>query len=519
MLSIGSMTPMKIADVLSQLTIQPLRRFADAWAVSTMKSDKRDVFEQAILGEVGRIDTDSAVLERLAMFERELDYPRRTNAETLLRLMLDEPGYAIAGEGDLIKRAVAADAAFFEYARTNTSTRHLDPRSVDIYQSVLEVAWEDRVSIDEHQLIKRLQRKLNINRRDHRVMEIKVIGLSPIGLQEAEQALRDLNSHGFVCQFKLEGHTHLVTPEEIALRLRSVYGISLQSGAYRNLAAKLPTAVIKDTLEQAKQPAVSLRKDFLVDRLIDGDVPPTSLLERLDNDGLDKLLANFPNQWRPTRRGVKIRHLISHFDRFAKSVESAPDDPDKTFYEYLVELASRQYEVLRAANVIQHDQNVDRAFERGVRYAFSRKLGYPPIQFTGSAHADGGIPPKNDRMVLWDCKSALRPYALTEPKCAQFLQYVAKEAPNVVCPFLVFSGSFTDDSAARALALKAKCRAGTEIALMAAADLKWLADKWGKDYPDKRLPLDVLAHSGFLNTEVLELRLKLFAAQAQEKGD
>ena len=103
-------------------------------------------------------------------------------------MLLDEPGYVMANEGELIKRAVLADNAFFEYARSNTSTRHLDPRTVDIYQSVLEVAWEDKVSFDEYQLIKRLQRKLNVNRRDHRVMEIKVTASTPIGPQEAEQA-------------------------------------------------------------------------------------------------------------------------------------------------------------------------------------------------------------------------------------------------------------------------------------------------------------------------------------------
>jgi len=120
-------------------------------------------------------------------------------------------------------------------------------------------------------------------------------------------------------------------------------------------------------------------------------------------------------------------------------------------------------------------------------------------------------------MVLWDCKSALRPYALTEPKCAQFLQYVAKEDPNVVSPFLVFSCDFTSDSEARALALKARCRPGTEIALMTAADLQWLADKWNTEYPGKRLPLDVLAHSGLLNRDILKMRLELFAGQAHDR--
>ena len=508
---------MKIADVLPELTIQPLRRFADAWDVSAIKSDRRDVFEQAILGEVSRIDTEEAVLRRLGTFEREIEYARRTNAEMLLRRILDVPDYVIADECELIKGAVDADAAFFQYAQRNVSTRHLDQRSIDIYQAILEVAWENKVSFDEYQLIERLRRKLNIAQRDHRVMEVRVVHTSPIGAPEAEQALRDLTYHGFVCRFKRGGQTRVVVPEEIALRLRGIDGISLQSGAYKNLAAKIPINVIKETLEQANQPAVSLKKDFLVERLIDGDVPPATLLEHLGNDALDELFSNFPDQKRPAMRAVKIRHLISHFDRFAsKPVEPTPD-PDKIYYDFLDELASRQYDVLRAAGVIERDQNVDRAFERGVRYAFSNLLGHPPMEFTGVAHADGGVVGKKGRVVLWDCKSSLEPYALTDKKSAQFLLYVAKEDPNVVSPFLVFSGEFTSDSAARALALKARCRPGTEIALMTAADLKWLAGKWDKEYPDKRLPLDVLAHTGLLNGGILEMGLELFASQAQDR--
>lgn len=501
---------MRIADVLPEVTILPLRRFAEAWAVSSIKSDKRDVFEQAIISEVARIDTEEAVRGRLTALDRDLDYLRRGNAERLLRLILDEPGYLVADDAELIRRAVATDAAFHEYAASNTATRHLDPRTVDIYQAVLQVAWEDKVTSDEYRLIKRLQRKLNINRRDHRVIEVKTASLAPIGPQEAQQALRDLSSLGFVCQFKVRGLTQVVIPEEIAVRLRSILGMALQSNAYRNLGAKLPIVALRETLEQAHQPSVSSKKDFLIDRLIDGDIPPAEVLEHVGNEGLDDLLASFSEEKPPTMRAVKIRHIVAQYDRFAsKAVATGPaDDPDKTYYDFIVELASRQYEVLRAASVIQHDQNVDRAFERGVRYAFSNLLGHPAIQFTGNAHADGGIAATKGRMVLWDCKSALRPYALTEPKCAQFLQYVAKESPSIVSPFLVFSGDFTNDSAARALSLKANCPPGTEVGLMTAADLKWLAERWSKEYPEKRLPLDVLAHSGFLNVGILELRLK-----------
>jgi hypothetical protein len=348
-------------------------------------------------------------------------------------------------------------------------------------------------------------------------VEIRVLGTTHLGPQEAEKALRDLAYHGLVCRFKRGGHTQAVIPDEIALRLRGIYGVSLQSSAYRNLAAKLPIAVIKEALQEANQPAVSLKKDFLIERLIDGDVPPAALLQHLDDGALDELFNNFPSQKRPTLRAVKIKHVISHFDRSASKSEDPGDDPGKIYYANLVELASRQYDALRSRGVIKRDQNVDRAFERGVRYAFSKLLGHLTIEFTGVAHPDGGVMGKKGRVVLWDCKSSLEPYALTDKKSAQFLLYVAKADPNVVSPFLVFSCEFTSDSAARALALKARCRPGTEIALMTAADLKWLADKWNEEYPDKRLPLDVLAHTGLLNAGTLEERLKLFAGRAEDR--
>ena len=186
---------MRIVDVLPELTIQPLRRFADAWNVVSIKSDKRDVFEQAIISDVARINTEASASQRLATIERDLDYVRHGNAERLLRLLLDEPGYLVADDGALIERMVANDAAFFEYAANSSALRHLEPRTVEIYESVLQVAWEDKVSADEYRLIKRLQRKLGIAGRDHRVIEVRTVGSLPLTPQDAQQALRDLTAY------------------------------------------------------------------------------------------------------------------------------------------------------------------------------------------------------------------------------------------------------------------------------------------------------------------------------------
>ncbi len=504
---------MKIPDLLPQLTILPLRRFADAWSVKAIKGDSQVVYEQAILDDAARISSEPAVRDRLSAFERGLDYRAFAKADAVLRLVLDEPGYAL-DESAVVSRAVGADKSFAEYAGSKNAIQHLDQRTVDIYQSVLQVAYEDKLSFDEYQLVKHLQRKLGINRRDHRVLEARAVGGTPISPQDADQAIKDLASYGLVCRFR-----HLVVcPEEIAVVLRAILGISLQAGAYRNLAMKVPVTVIKQALEAAGQPVAGVRKDTLIDRLIDGEVPPALLLEQLTSDALDELLRNFPNEKTPAHRAVKIRHIVSLFERFASASSGVPaDDPNKTYFAYLVELAARRYEALHAANVIRTEKDVDRAFERGVQYAFSELLGHAPLGFQGSDHADGGTEPENGRMILWDCKSALEPYPLTEKQTNQFLKYVAAAAPNRVSPFIIISHQFSPEAPSRALTLKAICRPGTEIALMTATDLKWLAEMWQRDYPSRKLPLDVLAHTGLLNRPEIEFRLAAFAQQAQDR--
>jgi hypothetical protein len=137
---------MKIADILPNLNIVPLRRFADAWNVEVIKSSSADVFYQAILGQVDRIATARSVEEQLDRCRRELDYRAFTNLDAVLRFVIDQPGYAIADEAALLQAVLDADASFHQYANEPNALRHLDARTVDIYQSVLQVAWEDAVS-------------------------------------------------------------------------------------------------------------------------------------------------------------------------------------------------------------------------------------------------------------------------------------------------------------------------------------------------------------------------------------
>jgi hypothetical protein len=80
---------------------------------------------------------------------------------------------------------------------------------------------------------------------------------------------------------------------------------------------------------------------------------------------------------------------------------------------------------------------------------------------------------------------------------------------------LIIAPAFSADSAAVAQRLKVLCPPGTEVALITAESLLWLARHWRQRHAketNKPLPWQVLATTGELDQTILESRLKLFAS-------
>jgi hypothetical protein len=59
--------------------------------------------------------------------------------------------------------------------------------------------------------------------------------------------------------------------------------------------------------------------------------------------------------------------------------------------------------------------------------------------------------------------------------------------------------------------LKVESGTDTDIALITAEDLLWLAEEWRQARPNQKFNLDVLNITGILSRPMLEQRLKLFA--------
>ena len=509
---------MNLEEALHAAGLQALRAFAEAWGVDVVKRDDPADYVDRILANRREMLTPEAVEHHLSPL-KDLPYRAQMLSKVALRQLINETDYACAVDvfhGTIIKQ----EKEFVEWAQKPNALRHLDGKVVDIYKAVLEAAWEDNVDAGEFRLLERLRTKLGITRRDHRVIELQ-LGKFPSSsggvhtVAEIEEATRHLTRRGLVIRVAVNGTRSYCIPTELADVIRRLMGIELTATAYHALLQHVPVTAMREALQEAGQ-AFSGTRDFLLARLIDGYVSPKLVLRRLSESQLADLLRTFPSVRQEGTTTTRINSVIRHFDQLKLS--AAVDDgehPDETYVSYYVELGSRSYATLRAAGVITNDRNVERLFERATTHLFSEYLGLTVQPLDGSKHADGLVTFEDPRRVLlWDCKSCEGEYPLTDRMARQFLDYCTAAAPKAVTPMLVIAPGFSREASDVVQRLKAQCPPGTEVALITADDLLWLARLWRQRRAKggaTGLPWQVLAETGKIDRATLEKRLKTFA--------
>jgi len=139
---------------------------------------------------------------------------------------------------------------------------------------------------------------------------------------------------------------------------------------------------------------------------------------------------------------------------------------------------------------------------------FERKLGLELSEMKGSRHADGKLQFNGSEVILWDNKSTEEPYDFPEKHYNQFLRYIRTEEMRVTL-FLIIIQDYTKEAVAQAQKLKAFSEEDTDIALIKASDLKYVAEQW-KSYSDQKNPvfnLQVFNMTGELTRNLLMSRM------------
>lgn len=172
-------------------------------------------------------------------------------------------------------------------------------------------------------------------------------------------------------------------------------------------------------------------------------------------------------------------------------------------------MAARDYKTLRVNKIIEKDANVDNYFEDATRYIFEKKFGLDLMEMEGTRHPDGKVQFNKREVLLWDNKSTEEPYTFSEKNFNQFLRYIRSEKMRVTL-FLIIVHDYSKEAVAQAQKLKAFSEEDTDVALIKASDLAYVAEQW-KNYSDQKNPvfnLQVFNVTGELTRNLLLSRME-----------
>ena len=501
-------------------TITDLRRIAGAHVVDRRQLEDSELRAAIVKVKPQYLDvaTVHSSLEDALYRDERIDH-RVLSRIILADVLLDEYEFTLRF-GDLEKRVLD-----FEQSIVNRSneTEILDLaagnkdgqryRDMKLYEVVLNVAWENdnTKSPDEVNLLRKLRDRLKIPEVDHRILEAKV-GKYPRFSNELHsrtdinEVRRNLQGLGLLFAVRQDGVDWDMVPEELASVLRNALRLEIRTESYRQLLAYRPLRrkpLLVDTLTRnGVEFGRSDTIETLADRVLQYVPPSKATASSSPRYGLNsEQLASWCRDLNISAAGTiedRVSRIIEHFDQLRPTVETEIDERMR-WYEFYEELASRNYDRLRAQHVIDKDLEIEAKFEQATRYIFAHKLRHTPLQQRGSNVPDGLLSLQSG-YLMWDNKSKESPVILKD-HIAQFDAYM-NQAEKDVPIFLVIGPEFTAESEADAVRYHAQ-HFDRNFALITAVEIKQLAEEWSSEKNRKRddpFQLGLLAATGRYGT-------------------
>ena len=390
---------------------------------------------------------------------------------------------------------------------SNSSPRF---QNLKLYEFVLEVAWQnnDDKSPDEVNLLRKLRERLSITESDHRLMEAKIgkypkLNNLPHVRDEIDEVRKYLQSLGLLFAIRRDDDVDIdLVPEEIAESLRRLTDRQMRSESYSKMMgnrqvrkkAHLQSVLGKNGVEFGRYDTLEALVNLVIDyvpanRAISSNSPRYGLT----NKQLSAWCKDLGESVYGTTDEM-VDRIIRHFDR-QRPLAVDTDDERAIWYDFFEALASREYDSLRAQEIIAKDLEVESKFEGATNYLFSEKLKHTPLKQPGSNHPDGLLS-LGSFYLMWDNKSKESPVNLRD-HIKQFDSYMGN-ADKPVPIFLVIGPSFTEDSEIEATRYRAQYF-DRAITLITAGELRDLAEEWTHPENKRReepFPLGLLGANG-----------------------
>ncbi len=503
---------MRIEEAVERMSKSYLHRVIDSFTKDLHKPDLEES-RSLILRNAKELADEEHIRTKLG---RDPVFHQQVLIKMLLEALLTADDHRLT-EAALLEAARQREQDVIDRAADEAVFRYMDQAKLATYRTVLEVALEDdEITPDELNLLLRLREHLGLREHHHFLLQARLGKFPTRGNRlhtpsEITSGLADLQKRGvvFFCN-RAEKDPFYVIPEEIVPGVKKALGIELSPSAYALLLGRLSREQLKSVLEAFRLPT-SGRKDEQCGRLVDAGVHPSEALDVLGIGELQELCKTLPGVKSSGSKAEKAGNIIAHFANLRVVEVSEEADPREIFFQYYGELARRDRQNLLSNNVISKDRDMDGAFEEATRYLFEQKLGLVHLPTSGSDHADGVLDfGHGDALFMWDTKSKETVYTFPNNHMNQFKRYIRDSDRRVTC-FLVIAPEIDPFALENALRLKAESGTDTDVALVAAADLKWLAEEWREHAKSTaRFDLQVLNYTGILDRHVLQQRMRLF---------
>lgn len=501
---------MKVEDAVQHMTKAYLHRVIDSFTKDLPKGDE-DKSRDLIIRNLDEL-TDPGRVSKVLGFEGI--YSDQILLRGILEILVNAVEHSLP-EDDVVQRVVDAERLVIEKSKSSDALRYEDKKSVEIFEAVLEVALDDdTLSHEELQLVHRLREKLGLSEQSKKLILARMNNFPRIGNRvhtpsDFRDALIELQRRGVILYCNRLNGGRYVVPEEIVSSIREALEIELSPSAWDQLLEHLSKEHLATMLETAGLPK-SGRKEEQKDRVIAAAIQPSDALDSLSNQDLYEICGRLPGANVSGSKQEKIDRIIDYFANLVRKDVSDEASPGELYYQYLIELAGRDRESLLANQVIRKDIDIDRAFEEGTRFLVTEKLGLDLIDMSGSDNPDGAFRLKrSDDLLMWDNKSKESVYEFPPAHLRQFKRYVRDADERVSC-FLIIVPEVDPSCEENALRLKVESGKDTDVALITAEDLQWVAENWMSFNDAASFDPEVFNHTGILSRQVLKQRMKLF---------
>lgn len=495
-------------------TTKVLKRVASAYVIDFKALDKEDL-ENALIKTAPQYYFEDNIKKTI----QECIYNQDPNIRKLMPIIIKD---ILLNKNDFKceKQRLNEEIIKFEQNIVNQSNEfEIDRRNskkdaLDLFSFILEVSWKrgSAISVDEKNLILKIQEKLGISEEEYMLLEAK-LGNFPKAKNtlhthdEINEIRRELQRLGLIFSIRDDdGIDYDIIPDKVAKALRAHFGIEMRKQGYRKLLDNkrvrsktyLSTIIEKSSMIADKNMSLKEMQSFALENIrpsnVLGGFSPRDGLNRSDLADWCKDLG-LPSSNKTKEEYIAL--LIEYYDGYKETVVRT-DDERENYFNHYEKLANRNLETLRQAEVINKDIDCERMFEKATDYIFEILLNVEPLDLIGTKHPDGVLS-FSDKLIMWDNKSKETPVNLKD-HIKQFDEYIAT-SHKPVASFLVIGPDFTDESVEEAM--KYQLLNDTTITLITAKQLKELAQEWSKTHKEEPFPLGYFKQPGRFNPNLV----------------